>query len=282
MEEGRTFDHALPRVIVDDEAIDLGHELVAVAKPGAEPAGRLRPLGGAAHSIGAERVGLRPGGRRTLITTTRSAGVQRGRRTERRQQAWRRGRIIAGGGDVADAEIVGFELLRAREFERQELRPLPDRLLEHLSEAAIACDGPDQDLAEGSEEAVARGRRLALLAVARRDMADFVTEHGGEFRLVVHQAEQLARDVDIAARHRESVHDGRVQRGDRERAAGPRHAGLRCDPPPHVRDISGTRSAFRAAEFLHESGVLLGRGLSGALRNGALRLARSGDKADRG
>jgi hypothetical protein len=42
------------------------------------------------------------------------------------------------------------------------------------------------------------------------DMAHLVAEHERQFRLVIHKAEQLARDVDAPAGHGEGVVDGRV------------------------------------------------------------------------
>jgi hypothetical protein len=37
------------------------------------------------------------------------------------------------------------------------------------------------------------------------NVARLVAENEGEFRFVVHQPHQLARDVDVAARHREGI-----------------------------------------------------------------------------
>ena len=80
--------------------------------------------------------------------------------------------------------------------------------------------------------------------------ADLMAEREREFRLVVHQRHQLARDVDVAAGHRERVLDGGVERREMERLAGVGEAGLSADAAADRLDISGARPGLRAAEFL--------------------------------
>ena len=60
MREGPAFDDALRRIVVDEDALQLIEELVAVAKPHVQPSGRPRRGDGALHSVLAQRVGACP------------------------------------------------------------------------------------------------------------------------------------------------------------------------------------------------------------------------------
>ena len=60
------------------------------------------------------------------------------------------------------------------------------------------------------------------------DMGDLVRQHGGELGAVVGQRDEAAGDVEIAARQREGVGDGRVEDGD---LVAPRRIVGRRDQP---------------------------------------------------
>src|SRR3546814_259944 len=111
--------------------------------------------------------------------------------------------------EILDAELIGLQFLAAREAERRDLRDAHRIILEQpaqpAEQPAIVADRATEHRAEHAEDRIARRCRLALLAVLRGDMADFVPEHAGQLRLVVHQRHQLAGDVDIAPRNREGV-----------------------------------------------------------------------------
>jgi hypothetical protein len=95
----------------------------------------------------------------------------------------------------------------------------------------------------------------------------------GKLGLVVHQAHQLARDVDVAAGHREGVHHRRVQGRDREGAvAAPRYPGRRGDLASDRGDVVAARAGLGAAEFGNDLRMLLCGLARSALRNGARRL----------
>ena len=89
-------------------------------------------------------------------------------------------------------------------------------------------------------------------------MADLMPQHAGQFRLIIHQRHQLARDIDIATRNGEGVVDRRVEQGDGEVALGVGQAGLDRDPPPDAFDIFRLGTAIAPAKFLEQFRVLLG------------------------
>ena len=88
------------------------------------------------------------------------------------------------------------------------------------------------------------GLRGALLAhaVARRDVADFMSHHGGQFRLAVEIGHDAARDVDITAGQREGVDFGRIQHGEAIVQAGA--MALLGEPLPDAVDVILQRFRF--------------------------------------
>src|SRR5690606_36671630 len=57
-------------------------------------------------------------------------------------------------------------------------------------------------------------RRVALRRMTCGDMTDFMADHACKFRLIIGKRGKPARDIDIAARKRESVDDRAVENGD--------------------------------------------------------------------
>ena len=122
-----------------------------------------------------------------------------------------------------------------------------------------------------------------------RDMADLVSEREGELGFIVHQAEQLPSDVNIAARDRKSVLDGGVERGEVQRLGGIGDAGLSANAPSYGFDISGPRPGFGAAQLLDHcrifalrlgdiAGVQIAQALRGRGSHGRRRRGKQQDR----
>ena len=94
------------------------------------------------------------------------------------------------------------------------------------------------------------------MSVVGGDVAGFVAERESELRLIVHQAEQLAGDVDIAAGHRQRILDRRIERHEMKRLAGVGEARGSGDAAADRFDICRSRARFGAAELLNQFGIL--------------------------
>ena len=184
--------------------------------------------------------------------------VQAGLRRQRGKHVRQRTGIIAGRGEVADAQIVRLIFLAAREFEGQKLAAGADPLLQHAAQRRIAQQGAGQHLQQRAADRVALRRLLAPLAMLGGDMADFMAQHAGQLRLVIHQRHQLARDIDIAAGDGEGVVDGRIEQGDGEITLRIGEAGLDRDAASDRFHIARLRPDIGAAKFLEQFGMLLG------------------------
>ena len=221
--EGRALDDALRRIVVDVEALQLIQELVAVSEARTEPARRSPFREGALHAIFAQRMCARPF-RRLAIGAPLHPCFDRTLTGKRGKNSHRARRIVAGADHVPEAQRIGLIFLVAREAQEVELRSRGDHVGDSRPE-----DRAD-DLTENAER-IARGILLPNVGVVRRDVADFVAEREGELGLVVHQAHQLPRDVNIAAREREGVLDRRIERREMQRLARVRDSGLASDAP---------------------------------------------------
>lgn len=115
--------------------------------------------------------------------------------------------IPAGGGRVADSERVGLRLVVAPVLEHQQ----PERL---FGGAAVATERRREDAGQPESQPGQLLLRDLPRRVSRGDVADFVPEHAGELRLRVEVGEDAARDVDVAAGHRERVDDRIVEHGE--------------------------------------------------------------------
>jgi hypothetical protein len=278
VQEVPAFDDALAGIVADQQAVDLRQELVAITgaspdHPGLLGLGRRPP-----DTVFAQRMGARPAWRRAFVPAGRTRFQVRGR-PQRGEHGCRRGWIVAGPADIADAEIVGLEFLLAGEAQQVPLAELA-RGLRDLAR-------PGQHPGETGDDLRQKPGAAALAAVARVDVADLMAEDERELGLVVHQAEELARDVDVAAGHRKGVHHRRVQRGEAERIAASRDTGICRHLAADRRHIGAPRARFLPAEFGEDLRMLLGGLLSGALRQlarGALSgtLAGEGQRGERG
>ena len=99
------------------------------------------------------------------------------------------------------------------------------------------------------------------------DVAHFMPQHPGQLRLVVHQRDQLAGGVDIAAGGREGIVDRAVEKRDGERVGRARQPRFHRDPLAHAAHVIGGVALHRAAEFLQQLGMIFAPLLRLALRD---------------
>ena len=126
--------------------------------------------------------------------------------------------VVAGPGDVVDAERVGLQFLFARELGKAELAAGQRHLTGGVAGQHFADDAAGQF-----------GGLLALLAldaVIGGDVAHLVADDRGDLGRIVGQRQQAAGDVDVATWQCEGVDIGRVENGDAVRAVG--IVGRRC------------------------------------------------------
>ena len=111
-------------------------------------------------------------------------------RPELVEEARRRIGVVAGLGDGADADLVGLELLLAREAGDRQLR---------ARGVFLALVGPLQQLrGDAAEQPTAPLQLGALRGVAGGDMADLVRHHGRDLGAVAGEREQAAGHENVA------------------------------------------------------------------------------------
>src|SRR5690606_28548444 len=96
-----------------DHAVDRGEVAVPLDPPLAGSGG-ARLLRRAQHAIGRARMGGEPAGRRIRAVAAGAAAHQLVVAPELVEEARHRGRVVAGPGQIANAELVRLELLIAR------------------------------------------------------------------------------------------------------------------------------------------------------------------------
>ena len=265
MDELTAFDHALRRVVAISQPVDPGEEGIAIGDAATDARG-LRGRHGALHAAGRIGVGRCPFGNAGIVAAL-DPRIERVLHRQALQDGCHRARIIARLVEIADTEFVGFEFLRTREFQRQQLRTLQCGLADLLPKPAIAEQDARQDGTCCAKQRIALRGGLAALRMARGDMADLVPEHAGQFGFIVHQRDQLARRVDIATGDRESVVHRAVEQRNRERFARIAKPGLNRNVLAHLLDILRMAAANRAAEFGEQLRMRFGAHLCFALRN---------------
>ncbi len=116
-------------------------------------------------------------------------------------------RIPTRLGRVLDPQLVGLGLVIAAVAQEHE----PERLLRH-----IAVTGQRRRDDRAHQQADARHLLAGDLArgVARGDVADLMAHDPGELGLGVEVRQDAARDVDVAARHREGIDRRVVDHGE--------------------------------------------------------------------
>src|SRR6185369_13072021 len=112
------------------------------------------------------------------------------------------------------AELIGLIFLVPRETQSPQLGLLVDDVADRR-----ATEDRTEDLAENAAVAALR-ILLADVRVVGGDMPCLMTEREGELRLVIHQRQQLASDVDVAAGDAHGVFDGGIERRVMKRLTG--------------------------------------------------------------
>ena len=232
------------RRIAVDHAVDPSE--VGIAGTVAAEFG-ARGLGGLPHAVGRARMAREEARRRFLPPRPGHRLIERGHGSHRLQKTRHRRRIEAAAAQVAHAQHVRLQLLRAR-------IPFHVGAGRELREIGIAVDDhAEQCRAEVRDHAVA----VALGAVARRHMADLVGDHAGELRFVVGERHQAARDMDVAAGQGEGVGFGAVEHDEGEGRFG--LLGGLLNPPAQIRNVAlERRVVVETAQRLHQLGMLLG------------------------
>ena len=126
-----------------------------------------------------------------------------------------------------------------------------------IGEIRTAQNGATNHRTQKAEQLVALRSLLTPGRVARGHVANLVSQHCGKFRLVVHQVDQLARCINIAAGNGESVVNAGIQQCHIEGIGTCSQAGLHCDVRSHLLHILGIGTSHLAAEFRHELIVIL-------------------------
>ena len=268
MDEAAPLDHALRRIVVDHHPVELRQERVAIAHAAADAAGLPCGLRRLRHAILAQRMRTCPF-RGCAVGIALDARFQRGRARQLGQHRRPGVGVIASLRHVADAEHIGLIFLVAAEAQRAQFRKLLCALRDQPAERVVPDDGA-KHRSKHAEDRIILRRRFARLRVVGGDVAGFVADDERQFGLVVHDAHQLAGDVDVPARDREGILDRRVQCREAIRLAGIGGARKRRHPAPDGFDIGRARSGLGAAKFGDHLRMLLDRFLDVALAEGAL------------
>src|SRR5690606_15811509 len=140
----------------------------------------------------------------------------------------------------------------------QKLRRRREYLLAQLAETAVPEKHAGKYRSDRTENTVSLGPLLTACRMACCDMANLMAKHPGEFGLVIHQRNQLARDVDISAWHGEGIVYRTVEQRDVESGLGIRKSGLDGDVLANLLDIGSLRAGHRSPEFVQELLMILG------------------------
>jgi hypothetical protein len=203
MQEVSTAHHAFARAVAVDDPVDVLEELRFVDDRLAADLRRcLRDR--AAHfldAVGWRRVRRQPVG----DTFARAARFVEAR--ERIQHAGDAGGIPTGPCAVFDAERIRLPLVISPVLEEQQAEAA-------LGEAAERTRLGDEDAEQREPDAGARRFRVLLRGMARRHVADLVSEHTRELRFVVEKRHDPAREIDVSAGQRKRVDRGRIDDGE--------------------------------------------------------------------
>ncbi len=162
--------------------------------------------------------------------------------TEGAEEARTLGPVVAREPGVAHAGQVSFALGVPTVAQEEQLCARPPVVQDPLSHAP-SPDGPaEHGRAEQPELSELRPRRLHR-GVPPEDVPDLVPEHDGQLRLVLEVGHQPTGDVDVTARQRERVGDGRVEHPERERRV--------ADLCGRVRVRVGARGEHVAGDAVH-------------------------------
>ena len=113
--------------------------------------------------------------------------------------------VVAGPRDDVDTDLVGIDLLLAREARQRQLRVA----LEGAALVSVVDDVGRLTDHGGALFELGPPRRMAL-----RHVGDLVRHHGRDLGRVVGEGQEPARHVDVAGGQREGVDDRRVEDRD--------------------------------------------------------------------
>ena len=105
-----------------------------------------------------------------------------------------------------------------------------------------------------------------------------MAQYRGQLRFVVHERQELAGNVNIAARDREGIIHRGIEQGDGEIALGIGEARLDGDPAPDPLHICRLRTLVGTAELFQQLRVRLGTGGLVACRDASDGLGLRGDR----
>ena len=261
MQEAPAAHEAFARVLAIDDVVDRREIVLAIAlaavRRGVLPRGGLRPL----HALGRRRMRrqkvLRPRIERGL------AGLHLGIAFHRGQEARRAIRIEMRARRNADADVVGLELLGAREARHRQLR-LGERKGGEIG--IVAHVGHDARDDRGLLRLVFADR-----GVLGQHMRHLVGEHRGQFGGVAGKRDQAARDVELAGRQRERVDRAGIE--DRHLVGLIGTVGGGDQPVDGLADQRFQLRIVIGAAIGGEDALMLALG-GGRLRDGAVRLGR--------
>ncbi len=203
MDEAPAAHEALGRVVAVEDAVDSRQVAVVarLADPRRAEAPRHRHRMG--HAFGRRGMGRHHVGFRGLARVQRLAQVRGA--AERDEETRGREGVVAGPRDDVDTDLVGIDLLLAREARERQLRVA----LEGAALVAVVDDVGRLADHGGALFELGPPRRMAL-----RHMGDLVRHHGRDFGRVVGERQEAARHVDVAGGQREGVDDRRVEDRD--------------------------------------------------------------------
>ncbi len=199
-ERGAAHD-ALVRVVAVDQAVDRAQHRVLIAHE--VGASRRELLHLRLNLLDArERLGMRLEPVRNAFRLPRRLVEP----SERREHVGDARRIPVRARGVPRAERIGLQLELAAELQEEDA----ESLFRDLAERPRARD---EDAERDEPYRPADRTRVLLRRVARGDVAGFMTQHTSELRFIIEKRQNAARDVDVAARKRERVDDGRIDHG---------------------------------------------------------------------
>ena len=145
----------------------------------------------AGDAVGRFRVGREPVGCAAPIGRVGNAA-------EGRQHVRDAARMPAGGRGVLRAKPVRLPLVVPAELQEQHAQTLR-RGAGHVGLAVAGAHRRNEDLSQNQAHLRTGGPAVGLHGVTRGHVADLVTDHAGQLRLVVEVRHQPARQVDEAS-----------------------------------------------------------------------------------
>ena len=214
MQEAPAAHETFARVLAEDDAVDAG-KIGALVAPGiGRGSAELAGIGErVADPLGRRRMRRQEIRRPRIDGTALLLRLELGIVLHRSEEAHRAVGIVTGARGDADADGVGFELLRPREARQRELR-LGERQRALLRIGDHVADHPVHQ----------RGLPRLLLAdggVARDHVAHLVGEHRRKLGFIVGERNKAARHVELPGGKREGVDRLRIEHRDLVVQVGP-------------------------------------------------------------